>query len=438
MQLLRRWKTLSPRAILVLGFTLFLIYAFPGYMSTDSANQLVEARTGHFSDGHPPLMAAEWWLLDRIVSGPLLMLLLQGTLFLGGLYYLLRHTVSPRTAAWTAVGIFLYPPVLTTMAVIWKDSQMAAYLVAGTAALLQPRLRVRLGGLGLLVLAAASRHNGFAAALPLAFFLFEWRSGIRWSKRILMSLAIVVVVGLAGFAVTRVLTKTHVTLTTVYPDIVGMIACTDDRSDDELLRVLEGTPLIYHTNIQARARKLHTMNGAFLIVEGDDAMFRNARSPEEWEALYRVRKDLFDADPMSYVIAHWHSFSALLGLDDVDLRAPVWNLFMEEADNVIVGLQHSAGHSFGQQWLGRAFYWLAEETPIFRPYVYAYVALLLLALCCRDRLTAGLLTSGLLYELSFFPVGVNPDYRYSHWMVTATCIAAVILFIQRRRGANAT
>ena len=434
MHILGRWKTLSPRTILAFGFALFLVYAFPGYMSTDSVVQLLEARNGEFSDGHPPLMAAQWWLLDRIISGPILMLLLQGTLFLGGLYVLLRKVLSPTAAAWTAIGIFLYPPVLTTMAVIWKDSQMAAYLVAGIAALVQPRLRVRIVGLVLLVLACASRHNGFAAALPLVFFVFEWRAGVHWWKRVAMSLAILVVVGLGGFAVTRVLAKTHVILTPVYPDIVGMIACTNERSDEDLQQLLRGTPLLHTTDIQARARKLHELGPAFLIVEGDYALFANARTPEQWDALYRVRKELFVADPMSYVTAHWHSFSTLLGLDGVDLRAPVWNLFAE--DDVAVTMHHAAGHSYAQQWLGRAFYWLAEETPIFRPAVYACVALLLLALCCRDRVTAGLLTSGLCYELSFFPIGVNPDYRYSHWMITATCIAAVILFVQRKRGAN--
>jgi hypothetical protein len=56
-----------------------------------------------------------------------------------------------------------------------------------------------------------------------------------------------------------------------------------------------------------------------------------------------------------------------------------------------------------------------------------------LAVAARDRVTVGLFTSGLLYELSFFPVGANPDYRYSHWMITSCCIAIAILFIKRRR-----
>jgi len=165
-------RALQPRTVLIGAFTLFVIYGFPGYMSSDSVLQLTEARSGHFTDGNPPLMAAEWWLLDRIISGPLLMLLLQGALLLGGLYVLFRHLTTDKAAAWIAGTIFVFPPVLVTMAVIWKDSQMAAYLVAGTAALIQPRLRTRIIGIALLIAACSLRHNAVAAVIPLIAVLF--------------------------------------------------------------------------------------------------------------------------------------------------------------------------------------------------------------------------------------------------------------------------
>ena len=111
-------RSLSPRAVLLVAFGGFLLYGFPGYMSSDSVLQLTEARTGHFSDGNPPLMAAEWWVLDKIICGPVLMLALQGALLLGGLYVLLRRFLDAKPAAWTAGAILLFPPVLVTMAVL--------------------------------------------------------------------------------------------------------------------------------------------------------------------------------------------------------------------------------------------------------------------------------------------------------------------------------
>jgi hypothetical protein len=427
-------STLSPRTILTLGFAVFLLYGFPGYMSTDSVSQLEQARTIEFSDGHPPLMAAQWAVLDRIISGPVLMLLLQGLLTLGGLYFIIRRaTSSSRNAAWIASTLFVFPPVLVTMAVIWKDSQMAAYLLMGTGLMLQPSLRMRLLGLGCMFVACALRHNAFAAVVPLVFFIFEWRSGIRWWKRaVVVSVAAVVMVG-AAFVVTRVLATEHIIVSPVYSDVVGVIARSDERSDEEWLEVLRGTPLVGTKDIQARARKLHAMNGAYHIVTGDDRLFDNVRTPEQWEALQRVRKELVFDNPGAYLMSHWDVLAVMMGLGpDPYTPGPVWNLFLEESA-VMLPAQHGAYWSRAQLELGRAFIWLHENTYLFAPYIYALVALLLLVLCARDRVTIGLITSGLLYELSFFPFGVNADYRYSHWMITSSCIATVLLFIQRRK-----
>ena len=76
---------------------------------------------------------------------------------------------------------------------------------------------------------------------------------------------------------------------------------------------------------------------------------------------------------------------------------------------------------------------LADHTPLFRPWIYAAIALLLLVTSCRSRIGWALLTSGLLYELTFFVANADPDYRYSHWMITTTCIGTIIVFVQRLR-----
>ena len=430
----RKLSALSPRQILLIGFGVFLLYSFPGYMSTDSAQQLAEARSGHFSDAHPPLMAQEWRWLDWIVSGPLLMLLLQGTLFLGGLYVLFKKLLSPRAAAWTAIGILLFPPVLTPMGVIWKDSQMAAYLIAGTAALVQPRLRVRLVGLGLLTAACALRHNALAAAIPLVFFLFEWKPGLRWWKRIaILAGAAVLTVGLTC-GVTRVLAADHVRLTPAFSDIVGVIALSEDRTDEDLRNVLRGTNLVVTTNIQARARLLYELHGTWRIAGGEYRLFNYPETPEHWAALNRAWKELVLENPGVYLRQNWGRFASVIGWSDDPPRAAVWGAFLELPEHMLP-IDHNASGSWAQACIVSAFVWLVENTPLFRPYIYALIALILLVLCCRDRLTAGLFTSGLLYELSFFPTGVDPDYRYSHWLITSVCVATVILFVQRRRRA---
>jgi hypothetical protein len=400
-------------------------------MSTDSTRQLEEARSAVFSDGNPPLMAVEWMFLDKIVAGPVLMLLLQSLLFLGGLYVLLGRFMSRRAAAWTAIFILLFPPVMTTMAVIWKDSHMAAYLLAGTAALTSPRLRIRVLGLGLLVAACLMRHNALAAAAPLAGIIFEWRNPIAWWKRVGLIVAAALLALGALLAVNRVLAKNHIKMTPVFNDIVGVIAFSEDRSDDELRDMLEGVPIAVDHDIQQQCRKVFAMRGVWRVVWGEDRVFDYPANEEQWDAFNRAWKRLVVENPRAYLASHWDVFRTVLGVPERP-RAPVYNLFVE-VDTVAPIVGHHSAPSRLQIYWGHALYWLADDTPMFRPWIYTVIALLLLVLACRDRITFGLFASGLLYELSFVPAFAEPDFRYSHWMITTTTIAAVILFVQRRR-----
>ena len=69
----------------VAGFLLYVGFFYPGFMSTDSAVQILQARQGVYSDWHPPAMAYLWGLLESItVPGPAGMLILQSALIWGG------------------------------------------------------------------------------------------------------------------------------------------------------------------------------------------------------------------------------------------------------------------------------------------------------------------------------------------------------------------
>jgi hypothetical protein len=266
------------------------------------------------------------------------------------------------------------------------------------------------------------------------FCLFEWRHGIRWWKKIAILVATTAVLLGLAFAVTQVMRVSPSGLTPIFHDVTGMIAASEDRSDAEWLHVLRGTPLAVEHGIQARARKLHYHQwGSWHITSGEGRLFDHPRTPEQAAALDRVWSELA-SDPFLYLEAHWTTFAMMLGLDRELVRpGPVWNLFHEE-DTTAALVDHDATWSWFQIWIARAFGWLFEHTEIFDPAAYALLAILLLVLCCRDRLTLALLSSGLLYELSYFPVGPNPDYRYSHWMIAATSLACVILFVRRSRA----
>lgn len=431
-----RVRALSPRTTLLLGYTLFLLYAFPGYMSSDSVTQLGEARTGVFSDGNPPLMAVEWYVLDRIVSGPVLMLLLQSTLFLGGLYVIFRRYVSDRAAAWIAIGILLFPPVMTPVAVIWKDTQMAAYLVVGIAALIQPARKHRAIGLGLMLAACLMRHNALAAAAPAVGILFEWKNPIRWYKRLVLIVASAVLALGALLGASRLIATKHMRLTPVFYDLLGMVAYGDERDDAKLREELKGTPLAVQDHIYDRARHCFEMRGVWRVLYGDDRLFDPPQTDAQWDALYRAWKEMLARDPQAYFASHWAVFEEVLGVGQRP-RAPVYDLPIE-SPTLRPAAQHDAWPSTAQQWAHRVLYFLADDTPLFQPWIYAVLALLMLPLLCRDRVTLALLTSGLLYELSFLPPFAEPDYRYSHWMITTVAISVALIIIQRRKRSRAT
>lgn len=428
-------RALSPGQILWIGFAVLVVYAFPGYMSNDSVSQLLEGRSHVFTDPHPPIMAAEWAVLDAVVSGPLLMLVVQGGLFLHGCAALFRTRMTPRVAAIAASAVLVFPPVLTTMAVIWKDSQMAAYLIAGTALLLAERRRTRLIGLGLIAAGCAFRYNAFAAAVPLVFALFQWRPGLRWFQRYALSTLAAVAVVAAAFGVDRALTVASQPLTPALTDIAGVLAYTGDRSDDDLREVLRGTPLRITRDIQLTARLWFSPRNAFWVEHGDDRIFDPPVDDAQLHALNRAWKTLVTSDWNAYLSYRRDVFYELVGLTPNDPWSPVYNGFIEIAEQADY-TEHNATWSRAQAELAQIYGWFALETPMFRPYVYIAVALLLLVLCCRDAASFALLGSGLTYELSYFPTAGTPDFRYSHWMITCTCVAIVVLFVERVRRAR--
>jgi hypothetical protein len=144
----------------------------PGYLTTDSAGQLDDARKFRLVDHHPIAMSLLWHYIDRVVPGPLGMLILDSVLYWFGLtaiFATLRWPLWLRALAIPALGFF--PPVFCIVGVIWKDTLMQGALVAAVGSFLifdRVRSLVPLGlGLAFCVLAVAVRHNGVAAVWPL-------------------------------------------------------------------------------------------------------------------------------------------------------------------------------------------------------------------------------------------------------------------------------
>jgi hypothetical protein len=322
----------------------------------------------------------------------------------------------------------LFPPVVAPMAVIWKDSQMAAFLVAGVAAALSPRGRWRVVGWLLLGAAAAMRHNAAAAIVPLAMMiLWEQREGSRL-VRIALGLAAAIGVFLGATAVNHLLTDRP-----TYPwynslalhDLVGATRWSGEKSDAEMNHLLRDTGLVATTDTYWRMRRAYTTNGWWWLTHGPDRIWDPPPSKVQRLAIRRAWIDLVTSEPDGYWRHRRRMFNEVLGLSSRPLFSPVYRKFAEAPEQAAMLHERPSRSSF-QSVIGKALTWLARG-PLFRVYLYFFAgfALVILAGWKRQRLPLAFVASGLTYELTYFFLAPSPDFRYSHWMVT--CVVGTLV-----------
>jgi hypothetical protein len=437
-----------PLVILAIGFALFAVYAFPGIMSLDGCAQLAQARKHVYADDHPPAMAAIWSVTDRIIAGPFPLLVLAGTSFLAGAYRWLRRALSPHAAAYTAVGLLLLPPVLTTMAVIWKDSLMAGWLLLGSSLLFDDRRRVQAAGLALIALATAIKYNAPSATLSLVVLILARPGALARHAlaRYAIAFAAWLVVTAAVFRVNDALAdrRMHVwNATLAAMDIVGTLEyVTPDLPDDQLRAILDGTPLLIKDHIHAYARKMYRPANYWQLVDGGEPMFGAWESidltPAQRDAMTHAWWTIVSTYPLAYAEHRLTTFAEVIGFTAE--HHPLWGAVPTSARQPEECLRdHDLGRYAWpvQDAWQRAMWWFQRETILFRPWAYLLLALALLALCRGQRDVFALVTSGLLSMVGLVFVAPTPDFRYSHWMVVATILATILVVVRRYRAGRA-
>jgi len=392
---------ITPYRILGAAAVLFLLYAYPGYMHGDAANQLVDSRTGDFTDWQPPIMTEVWRVLGMVIAGPPAMLILQAGLLLVGSYQLARRVMTERAAALAAGAVLVLPPVLVTNAVITPEVLCAGLLVSGTAALLAERLWVRLVGLGLVALACGLHDTAPVAAFPIVLVYFVVRPETARIRRIAIA---------AGAWLAAVLVAWG--LSWVLVDIQ-----TDRDAVELAAHDVPGMLRYAHLGATEKATLLAGVPDGF------------PQTTAEAEALVAARSTLIRKAPAAYLRHRARFFVRVLGF--TKSWSPVYTQFISNREHAI-GLQHLARHSSVQAALiasVRAVSFLLE------PFLYlaALVALLPLAIMRRHRLAIVLLVSALASELSLFFTASRVELNDSHWMIVAVILAAAMLL---KRGTN--
>jgi hypothetical protein len=184
------------------GFALILWLTWPGFMSSDSADQLMQARTGDYTTAHPPLMALTWSFTDRIVAGPGGLFILHAALFWFALGWLGRELFA-RPLAQIAFVLLIgcWPPVFGTVAHLWKDVPMLAFALLGVASLARglrvPRHRWLALAIAAFACACAYRHNALPLVLPFVFVV-AGRLGFAGARRWAATAGLVILIALAA------------------------------------------------------------------------------------------------------------------------------------------------------------------------------------------------------------------------------------------------
>jgi hypothetical protein len=437
---------LPPGAVLGIAWAILLLYAFPGVMTQDSFDHVREMRAGIYSDAHPPIINVLWKLCEYVVAGPFGVLVFQSGLLLAGLYAILRRSFEPRPAAWWTAAVFVSPPVLAVMAVIWKDCCMAALLAVAIAGLLSGRRAARLGALVAIVLAAAFRYNAFGATLPLVVLLFEWRPGMHWLRRYALSTAVWLATTFAAFGIDAALTDKpmhywHSSLA-IY-DIVGTLANVEGTmSDDALKAELRGTDLQVDHDLHARIRAAYTPRDFFPILNDPAntlwSLPINGYDPApeaQRDAIERAWWQTIESHPWAYLK---HRLAVMAEALDLRTTRALGAVARREYRDPGVANQLglSTGWSTTQRKLTRALQWISRHSPLFVPWVYLVLTLVLLPLAWRQRDVLAILLSGLGLEATLLPLVHSRDYRYSHWMVITTLIGCIVVVARRYRAAR--
>lgn len=424
-----------PRAWVVIGtwMTMWLL-AYPGVMTFDSAEQLAEARTGIYSDAHPPAMAWLWSLCDFVVRGPLGMLLLQTGLFVVGCYRLLASRVERRLAAWVTLVICLLPQNLLVFFAIWKDCAMAGWVMFGLSLLVAPapgdarvpRWRLVLG-LACVGLGTAMRHNAFAATVPLVFLVFEVRPGMPWLKRYSLSLLASLAMVTGAFAFNAALTSRKLYFwynSVAVMDIAGTLhRVSPVLPDSDIAKRLAGTRLRVTADIHAHLNKVHRAGNFLPLIEGEAPLFDLPMTGVTTPLPRDVREALFAA---------WWSTITDYPRQYLAHRADLWWKHLHTRT-----LLHWVPSDPPGEWsrVQRAYLtasaWFSWATLVW----FLPIVVLVGIVGYRDALVRALMLSGLGLEASLFFIAPSRDYRYGHWLVVCALCGLVIAAAARANSA---
>lgn len=441
-----KFPFLPPQKLLLLGFAGLLILNFPGQISYDTVVQLADARSGHYSSWHPPVMA---WLLslsDTILRGTGILgtgifLLFVVSLLLASWLLLLRSGRAGRPAAIALVVIMATPQFLIYQGEIWKDILFANAAVAGFCFLAAAgarwqtsRVRFLLLAFSALLFALATlaRQNGVVTVpvAALSIGIIAYRRHSSWWRYGFGLMAAVMILVLAG----------NLALGLRSDHGKGNARQFYKALTFDLTGVLRLDPSIRLTILEQKAPDLEA------AIRKDGIRLYAPHLMDTLEGSQFLIDSIYRAPP-GVVFAQWRQVVLEHPGTYLRHRLPVFRWVVAPPELMtchpaVVGVSGPADvlESLGMTHYTRRqdvllFRWasLFFHTPVYSHLFYAALSLLSMGMLARraapaDMAVAGLQVAALLFALSFFFLSVACDYRYLYFLDLAALTGVLQYF----------
>jgi hypothetical protein len=452
---------LIPFCVCAAGFFLLVGLNYPGFLSFDAYEQLLDAKDGIYSDWHPPLMALLWHFTMKVIPGPFGMLVLESALLWTGTYLIAVTWFkgSGYRAFWPLIPSLLVflPPIFSITGAISKDILMWASLVLaiGIAGTLSPLSKATSWGAGAklaaavvtLLLAISARYNAAFAAAPIAALCGIRMIGARpFGKAISAGMALLLIptLMLLTLQIDRGLTTYHRNpwVSVALFDIAGVISRIPDRREQDSYYMSIPEPVRAAVSVD-RLLATYSPEAWLNIFMGDQPAFVCPTGPQVSEIHHKSKVErcfqLSKGDERSFrrlweraIIEHptaWLVHRAAVFRHVIGLTPdPLWQPVFITPDPInfdpppaLVKIQLWMQHRFDR----------LSETWLYRPWVYLVLAIGISAFCLWSRTEEswqiGLIAaSGLANEIALFFLAPSPDYRYSHYMIYSTFLSSAL------------
>ena len=407
------------------GFIFSILAFFPGWMSPDSFNQYVDAKSAVYVDWHPVLMAWWWSKLDSVYAGPALMLL-QNLLLYWAAWGLLAHGMKYLIGriAYVIPLLGFWPGVLFPLGQIWKDVFFACSMFFTWALMVnicaQQRRPFWIERAAIFMLAAFSfgvKTNGLTA---IPFLLYFWVHIEGWKQNRLF-IKLLLTMGLTVFAIVAAVAL-------VPPSrIVNSAPFQYTQSYDLLAISVKTGEVVLPKYITDRVgsdinelKKLYWVGGNDILFYRTHGSLRTA-DHEHLRDLRTKWRHAIAQYPFEYISHRWDNFFDLTRIGAKETR------YVAEPSIV----QNPWGFSFS---MNRFAEWLSSQRTshptMFFPWVYmlatALAMVVLLVVKFQRVMVVSIGGSAICFILPHLLITPAADYRYLYYSYFCAMMLVVI------------